>query len=124
MMKHEPVCGSRTELCEKCKKYVLFRDKLAHDTSICATTNNDSSKNIFTKQELKNLIRPTSSLNIFPCEFCNEQFIGFQELIKHQVLCSNSFFFNLFNRLKRYFVNQVIQMTLSQVEFLIVFLIK
>ncbi|RMZ94892.1 XIAP-associated factor 1-like, partial [Brachionus plicatilis] len=85
---HLVVCGSRTELCEKCRKYVLLRDKFAHELSNCLNREKTPRKSAGQrKQELINASRPSSSLTAFPCEFCNKQFIGFQQLIEHQVFC-------------------------------------
>lgn len=85
MNQHEIVCGSRTELCHKCRKYVLNKDKLLHEISGCLVNEKSPRKTSGRRQELFPTRRPDSSLNVFPCEFCFKQFIGFQQLIEHQV---------------------------------------
>ena len=92
---HVTACGSRTELCTDCKKYILIKDLNKHLENNCFQI---KSKDTPFGNDYRNskTTRPQSSLVIFPCEFCNEQFVGFQELIQHQVVKKNIFcFYNL-----------------------------
>ena len=61
MSKHQDFCGSRTELCEKCNRYVMMRDLQKHETSCLDYT-------------------------VLPCEFCGA-LISYDRLDSHQLQC-------------------------------------
>ncbi|KAI3508959.1 hypothetical protein L1887_23982 [Cichorium endivia] len=33
LSEHQEVCGNRTEICDRCNKYIRFREKIAHEVS-------------------------------------------------------------------------------------------
>ena len=61
MSEHQDFCGSRTELCEKCNRYVMMRDLQKHETSCLDYT-------------------------VLPCEFCGA-LISYDRLDSHQLQC-------------------------------------
>ena len=61
MSEHQDFCGSRTELCEKCNRYVMMRDLQKHKTSCLDDT-------------------------VLPCEFCGAM-ISYDRLDSHQLQC-------------------------------------
>lgn len=88
---HLESCGTRTEICDKCKEYVLLKDMTKHLDTNCAYPVNKKSTVIpkpMTSKKIDISSRPKSGFVIFPCEFCDEQFVGFEELIRHQTECA------------------------------------
>ena len=70
MSEHQEFCGSRTEFCHKCSRYVLVRDFMDHDSACDGGINNR-------QHDL-----PVS----LPCEFCGS-LIQQDELDAHQREC-------------------------------------
>ena len=70
MSEHQEFCGTRTEFCHKCSRYVLVRDFMDHDSACDGGINNR-------QHDL-----PVS----LPCEFCGS-LIQQDELDAHQREC-------------------------------------
>lgn len=63
MLEHQDFCGSRTELCEKCNRYVMMNDLQKHETCCLDYT-------------------------VLPCELCGA-LISYDRLDSHQLQCMN-----------------------------------
>ncbi|CAF0708534.1 unnamed protein product [Brachionus calyciflorus] len=87
---HLEACGTRTEQCDKCKKYVLIRDRNKHIETNCNYPHDKKKEVPLIKPSVRHVekqFRPTSSLTVFPCEFCGQKITGFSNLLDHQVSC-------------------------------------
>jgi len=73
---HERVCGSRTELCERCLKYIMLRDKEQHDTSNCKYSPDYG-------RTPPALLTRTAS--VFVCERCNSSLPTWDDLQVHML---------------------------------------
>lgn len=69
---HEVYCGSRTEPCETCKKFVMIKDIPSH---VCDGSGRSSSPTI-----------EDVSDETVPCEFCNME-VPMEQLMKHESTC-------------------------------------
>ena len=108
---HIEFCGTRTELCTKCSRYIKIKDFNQHESSNCAYPiivetkkqplkpevwtrpfRHTNSSNSLDKNYLNQFNRETSqiSVSMLPCEFCND-FFQSHELLKHQVYLKNIF---------------------------------
>ena len=109
---HIEFCGTRTELCTKCSRYIKIKDFNQHESSNCAYPivietkklplksevstrpfRHTKSSNSLDKNYLNQFNRETSqiSVSMLPCEFCND-FFQSHELLKHQVNSNYNFF--------------------------------
>ena len=100
---HLNFCGSRTEKCEKCDKYIQIKDRIAHESANCAYPPTKPVANkvnpgltVFNTNERlsarSNHIRQaktSNSADLIPCEFCFETF-PIDELITHQSNCNQN----------------------------------
>lgn len=95
LTEHMNFCGSRTEKCRKCNRYVQLKNKNQHEDTNCEYPEKLKSsekreilqmrlsqKNSYGIESKENNKHDAS--NILPCEFCDQTF-STDELIQHQV---------------------------------------
>jgi len=100
---HIEFCGTRTELCTKCSRYIKIKDFNQHESSNCAypiiveRLRPDVSTRPFRLTESFNSLDKNYldqfnceaseiGVSMLPCEFCND-FFQSHELLRHQNLC-------------------------------------
>ncbi|XP_051813722.1 XIAP-associated factor 1 [Acanthochromis polyacanthus] len=79
---HCLVCGSRTELCRDCGRYVKLRDQPEHQMT-CSAADGDSSP------PLANSGAPSTKVEIVSCRRCMGSFPA-EELEEHQLKCAGA----------------------------------
>lgn len=78
---HQLACGSRTELCVDCGRYVTLRDQPEHDSTCSATDNSSGPRQTTSKP-------PTAHITV-PCNKCMTS-IPVEDIDQHKLDCSGA----------------------------------
>ncbi|XP_016429286.1 XIAP-associated factor 1-like [Sinocyclocheilus rhinocerous] len=81
---HKVSCGSRTERCSDCGRYVKLMDQLDH-AQICSTTTPTTSKGLVAEDDTSD----TDELTMLQCQNCLK-YIPSDILKEHKLLCKQS----------------------------------